>query len=106
MHPTAQYGQTPGWTFASLIRSVVAAADTGARSSDAVPTAAAALAEPAYLKNSRRDKLMASPRREDSSVQLASKTYAHGELGVVRGACGQKAPGLSWRAFAAMLWSD
>src|SRR4029450_9375124 len=58
--PTAQYGQTPWATFASLMRSEVAAAATGARSTP-VPTATpAALAVP-ILRKSRRERLMESP---------------------------------------------
>src|SRR5229473_537483 len=62
MHPTAQYGQTPGCTVASLILSVVAAACTGLRSRVAEPTATPAPVDPAYLRKSRRDRLMATPR--------------------------------------------
>src|SRR5512138_2343026 len=62
MHPTAQYGQTPGCTFASLIFSPVAAAWTGVRSRVAAPTATPAPVDPAYLRKSRRDRLMATPR--------------------------------------------
>src|SRR5260370_38223989 len=62
MHPTAQYGQTPGCTVASLILSVVAAACTGLRSRGAEPTATPAPVDPAYLRKSRRDRLRAPPR--------------------------------------------
>ena len=55
MQPTAQYGQTPGCTFASLIfergRGGLA---TGLRSRVAVPTATPAPVPPAYLRKSRR----------------------------------------------------
>jgi hypothetical protein len=40
----------------------VAAAWTGLRSRTAVPTATPALVDPAYLRKSRRDRLMATPR--------------------------------------------
>src|SRR3990172_3979779 len=58
--PTAQYGHTPGNAFASLIFKEVAAASTGARSNALAPTATPAAEAPAYLKKSRRDKLMAT----------------------------------------------
>src|SRR5215813_5255721 len=71
MHPTAQYGQTPGWTLASLILSVVAAACTGLRSSVAVPTATPAPVEPAYFRKSRRVRLMATPHCIESIRVIA-----------------------------------
>src|SRR5215468_2131998 len=73
MHPTAQYGQTPECTFASLILSVAAAAATGLRSIAAV--LAAAPADPAYLRKSRLERLMRTPRcvRMRSGSELARR---------------------------------
>src|SRR5215468_5113000 len=81
MQPTAQYGHTPGCTFASLILSVVAAAATGRMSMVAVPTAAPAVAEPASLKKSRRDKPMVTPRCV-RSTQSKRRRPRNGALGV------------------------
>src|SRR6266511_2759396 len=58
--PTAQYGQTPGNTLASLIRSEVAAASTGARSTPRTPSATPAADVPENLKKSRRERLMSA----------------------------------------------
>src|SRR5262249_49540850 len=62
MHPTAQYGQTPAWTFASLILRLVAAAATRLRASAGAPAATPAPGGAAYLKKSRREKLIVPPR--------------------------------------------
>src|SRR5712691_4373748 len=56
--PTAQYGHTPGTTLASLMRSEVAAASTGARLTPRAPSATPVADVPEYFRNSRRERLM------------------------------------------------
>src|SRR5712691_2981231 len=70
--PTAQYGHTPGTTLASLMRSEVAAASTGARLTPRAPSATPVADVPEYFRNSRRDRLMSALPCATASSALAA----------------------------------
>src|SRR6266850_1618590 len=70
--PTAQYGHTPGTTLASLIRSEVAAASTGARLTPRAPSATPVADVPEYFRNSRRERLMGALLCATASSVIAS----------------------------------
>src|SRR5712691_10979295 len=70
--PTAQYGQTPGTTLASLMRSEVAAASTGARLTPHAPSATPVADVPENFRNSRRERLMSALPCATASSALAA----------------------------------